>query len=90
MTVRETSAISHAQNCHDSKKHRIRVFVRENSPCTRRQIAVGLGYDTATVSGMVTPMLKGDFLNEAFTGHCPITGRKAIFLESPVEQLNLI
>ena len=90
MTVRDTSALSHSLNCHDSKKHRVRVYVRQNGPCSRKQIAVGLGIETATISGLVTPLVRDGFLDEIGKGQCPITGRKAILLESPVEQMRLI
>ena len=89
MPVRATSAESHALNCHDTIKHQVRVWVRENQPCTRRMIATGMGIDTATVAGLVTPLVRGGFIDE--TGHmtCCVTGRQAIQLESPVQQMRL-
>ena len=90
MTVRDTSAESHAINGHDQKKWRIREYVRLHGPCTRRQIAQGLGFETASVSGMVTPLVNQGFLDEVGKGICPVTGRQAYLIESPVEQLRLI
>ena len=90
MTVRDTSAIAHAANGHDTLKHRLRVWVRLNGPCTRRQIAVGLMVDTASVSGLVTPLVRDGLLDEVGKGKCPITGNQAYMIESPVQQLRLI
>lgn len=90
MTVRNTSAQAYAQNSHESKKHRIRVFVREHSPCTRKQIAVGLGYDTATVSGLVAPLVRDGLLDEVGKGKCSVTGNNVMMIESPVKQMRLI
>lgn len=90
MTVRDTSAESHALNGHDAKKHQIRVWVREHGPCTRRMISKALGFDTATVSGMITPLINGNLLDEVYKAPCPITGRNVYWLESRVEQLRLL
>ena len=89
--IRDTSAESHAINGHDQKKHRIRVFVREHGPCTRRMISKALGYDTASVAGMVTPMINDNppLLVEIFKAPDPDTGRNVYWLESTVEQLRL-
>ena len=91
MTVRDTSAESHALNGHDAKKHQIRVWVREHGPCTRRMISKALGFDTATVSGMITPLLNSTppMLFEIDKAPCPITGRNVYWLESAVEQLRI-
>ena len=90
MNVRDTSAESHAIGGHEAKKHRIREYVRLHGPVTRRQIAHDLGYETATVSGLVTPLVNQGFLDEVGKGICPVTGRQAYLIESPVEQLRLI
>ena len=90
MTARSTSAISHDMNSHDTLKHRVRVWVRLNGPCTRKQIATAMCIETSTISGIVKPLVDKNFLDE--TGHmiCPITGRRSIRIESPVQQLKLI
>jgi len=89
MTVRSTSALAYEGTDRTTLKQQVRVWIRENQPCTRRMIATGMGVDTATVSGLVTPLVRGGFIDE--TGHmtCSVTGRQAIMLESPVQQMRL-
>lgn len=87
--IRDTSIESHAINGHDTKRHIIRQFVRKNGPVTRRQIAAGLGFETATVSGIVTPLVNLGFLVETEKARCPITGRNAYLVESAAVQGHL-
>lgn len=84
--IRDTSIESHALNGHDTKRHQVRRFVRQHGPVTRRQIAAGLGYETATVSGLVTPLVNMGFLVETDKARCPITGRNAYLVDvAPVQ-----
>ena len=90
MTVRSTSAVSHAQNDFGTLSYRLRVYVRCRGPVTRRECAESLGASTATIAGTVTPLVDIGLLIEVGKGKCPITGRKSLMLESPVKQLELI
>lgn len=89
MNVRDTSAESHAIGGHDSLKHRIRVFIREKGPVTRRTVAKHFGVQTATVSGIITPLVNKGLLDETFKAPDPDSGRNVYWLESTVEQLRL-
>ena len=90
MTVRNTSAIAHAANGHDTLKHRLRVWVRLHGQASRRMIAVGMGVDTATVSGLVAPLVRDGLLDEVGKGKCSVTGNNVMMIESPVKQMRLI
>ena len=81
MTVRDTSALSHAINRHGSKKAAVVDYVSRYGPVTRKQIAVGLGIETSTISGLVTPLVKAGRLFETEKAPCPETGRMAIFVD---------
>lgn len=79
--VRDTSIESYVQNeesgLADTIGGRIYKFIVANGPVTRRTIATELGLDTATVSGLVTPMIKKGVLVDDERTEDPQTGRKA-------------
>lgn len=83
--VRDTSAESHAineQTINKTLKQKIVDLVAERGPVTRRQIAKILKVETATVSGLVTPLLKATkdkpaVFTELDKQPCPITNRPA-------------
>lgn len=58
-----------------TKRSHIIGYLNANGLSSRRELAHSLDYDTATVSGLVTPMLKAGVLSETIGRHkCPITG----------------
>jgi len=93
MTGRNTSAQSHAFNevsgIYTSKKAAILALLN-GTEMTRRQIATQLNYDTATVSGLITPLLKTGHLIETAQVTCPITKRQAYAVTAPKGQLRLL
>jgi hypothetical protein len=89
MPVRDTSAISHAINHHESLTDDVVAWVASHGPCSRKQIAVALGRETGCVSGITTPLVKDGKLDEVSKQPCPITGRVVLFYDAPVEQQQL-
>ena len=67
------------------KKQRIMDFVKlATKGTTRRQISKALALDTATVSGLVTPMVdKDELFQSALRQPCPVTGRMVHWLHHP-------
>ena len=90
MTVRDTSAIAHAAHPRTKMKQDVLDYVKKYGPCSRKEIAVGIGADTSSVSGIVTPFVNKHKLDEVGKWPCRLTGNKVIHLESPVQQLRLI
>lgn len=74
-----------------TKRQRILNYLAKRGATSRRQIAQALGYDTATVSGLVTPMLKdnGPLIEQGYKQECPVTRRMVYFvgLEPKQEEL---
>ena len=80
--VRETSKESHQINQQTALFAPIRVRVleelRTRGLCTRRELAAFMNIETATMSGIITPMLAAGQLEE--TGvkcKCSVSGRNA-------------
>ena len=90
MTVRSTSAQAHAKDGQQSKKHKIRVWIRKNGPVSRLQISDHFGYQTATVAGIITPLVAKGYVDEVGKAVCPISGNTVLMIESPVKQMRLI
>jgi hypothetical protein len=86
--VRESSIENHHINeailRNQNLTDRIEDYVKAHGWVTRRQIAVALDEDTATISGRVTPMIQpGGPLVECAESEkrpCPITGRRVLFV----------
>lgn len=86
MTVRDTSAESHALNPQEQKKAAVLQYVVDHGPCTRREVATRLGFETATVSGIVKPFLDTGTLYECGKMVCRINGNNSYALEAkPVQ-----
>jgi len=84
-SVRDTSAESHHTNqvsgLADSVSDKILNYLRGKQWVTRRQISEDTGISTATVSGLIKPMLDDGILLERSTkASCPITNRNAFFI----------
>ena len=57
---------------------------RGNRWCTRREIAEGTGLPTATVSGLVRPLLDNLIIEESeWKRECPVSNRRAYHLCLP-------
>ena len=90
MPVRDTSAASYALNGMESLTDDVVAWVGLYGPCSRRQIAQGLGKETGCISGITTPLVKNGDLDEIAKQPCPITGRIVLFYDTPQEQMELI
>jgi hypothetical protein len=89
MTVRDTSAISHAMNQHESLTDDVVAWVGLYGPCSRMEIAKGLGEYPGTISGLTTPLVAKNRLDEVSKGPCPITGRIVLFYDAPQQQMRM-
>lgn len=91
---RDTSAESHRINETSGLAASVTKQILDcvgNQTKTRRQIAEETGLPTATVSGLVTPMIeRGDLEELAEKKPCPISGRKAYFVRRLMGQYSLI
>lgn len=73
-----------------TKRAKIAGYLTDNGPSSRRQIATELKFDTATVSGLVTPMIvSGDLVEDGWRRECPITKRSVFFVRIPTGQKEL-
>lgn len=92
MTARDTSALSHASNAelYGSISDQIMALLSGEKELTRRQISIMLHKDTATISGVVTPLLERGLIVECDKIACPVTGRRAYALALKPSQLRLI
>ena len=82
--IRTTSAESHRINrleVNGAAQNQILTFLLLNGWNTRRQVAEATGISTATISGIVRPMLDVELLEERKDkAKCPISGRNASFV----------
>jgi DNA-binding MarR family transcriptional regulator len=82
--IRTTSAESHRINrleVNGIAQNQILTYLLLNGWNTRRQIAEATGISTATIAGLVRPMLDVDLLEERRDkAKCPISGRNAFFV----------
>ena len=84
--VRATSAEAYEDRLtsgkHGSDTQAIEQYVLDHGPVTRRMVSEALRIDTATVSGIVTPLVKTGMLVEVEEkAPCKVTGRNAFYLE---------
>ncbi len=82
MTVAQTSRQSHLENEATGRSATQRVAIcmalREHGePMTRREISVQTGYETSAVSGRVNELVGIEYLRDAGSRKCNITGRMA-------------
>lgn len=86
--VRESSIEAYYSEDLTTERGRILHYMRFCSKgASRRQISNALTIDTATVSGLITPMVKdGDLIEMPDSGkrECPITERKVLWLFHPI------
>lgn len=88
--VKDTSAAAHAVNNHQHKRDRVLNYVREHQPVTRREISKALGIETATISGLVKPLMNQGALIETGRRKCSVTGNWVYQLEAAAVQLDWV
>jgi len=96
--VKETSVSAFvkfvASGAYDTKKAAILELFRVHGGwLTRREVSHLMGYDTATVSGIITPLVNAGDLIETPKDcpiKCPITGNNAMGVKLNRGQLELV
>lgn len=80
--IKHSSRIAYAESseAHRLIRQRIRDYVQQHGPATRRAIASALDLETSCVAGRVNELMRAGVLVEFGLAPCPRTGRRVHWL----------